>query len=276
MKNILFPTDFSENASNALNYALRIAKDFNATLHILHAYQMPYSGSVPMTRKLLGALKDVAIKDLEKYKNDIINNPENEGVKIVAKAAAGNVINAVDNYANDTHVDLVVMGTKGASGIKEVLIGSNAEEVVKHSDKSLLIVPENAKEVAITKIAFAADFLNIENHNLFNGFINFCKTYNAEALIVNIEKDEDSIYSSRKTFETKKYDHLFSGIKHGFHFEVDKDIVNGINKFIEANQCDMLTVVSHKYSFFDKIFHKSVTNRLTCHTEIPMFVIKEN
>ena len=276
MNSILFPTDFSENADNALNYALRLANDFNATLHILHALQMPYSGSVPMTKKLQKALKDGAIADLKNYELKIKQNPENEGIKIVSKAVSGNVINAVDNYANDCHVDLVVMGTKGASGVKEVLIGSNAEEVVRHSDKPLLIVPEGAQEFSIKKVAVAADFKTIDNGTLFNELVSLCKKYEAAAMVVNIEKDEDSIYSARKTIEALRYDQVFSEIKHDFHFEVNTNVVKGINQFIEDHQCDLLSVVSRKHYFFDKIFHKSITNKLTCHTEIPIFVIKEN
>lgn len=275
MKNILFPTDFSENANNALNYALAIASIFDANLHIINAYQMPYASSAPMTRKLLDTLKDSSQKELDEYKNKILQKESNKALSIIINSIAGDVINVVDDYSNENNIDLVVMGTKGASGIKEVLIGSNAEEVVKHSDKSVLIVPEKANAFSITKVAFAADFQNIENEKLIDPYLSFIQKFEAETLLINIENDEDKIYSSKKTFEAKRLEDIFADVKHSFHFEVDQDVVNGINKFIERNNCDMLAVISRKHNMFEKIFHKSVTNKLTCHTELPMFVIKE-
>lgn len=275
MKNILFPTDFSENANNALKFAILIAKKFKANLHIVNAYQMPYATSAPMTRKLLDTLRESSEKELNQFKNQILENKSNEELNIIAKAIAGDVINVVDDYSNEKDVDLVVMGTKGASGVKEMLIGSNAEEVVKHSDKPVLIVPEKAHSTSITKIAFAADFHRIEDKRLFNPYLSFVKQFQAETMLVNIEQDENNIYSSRKTYHATNLDKIFADVNHSFHFEVNQDVVSGINKFIEQNKCDMLAVFSRKHNMFEKIFHKSITNMLTCHTELPMFVIKE-
>lgn len=274
MNGILFPTDFSKNAENALQFAVEIAKKFNAELHIVYAYQMPYASSAPITSKLSDTLRDVAEKDLLAYENEIICKYKWDN--IFTKAIAGDVINVVDDYSHNMGIDLIVMGTKGASGIKEVLIGSNAEEVVKHADKPVLIVPEKAHSSSITKVAFAADFHRIKDKKLFNPYLSFIKQFNAETMLVNIEKDENNIYSSRKTYHATNLDKIFADVKHSFNFEVNVDVLEGINSFIKQNNCDMLAVLSRKHNFFEKIFHKSITNALTCHTEIPMFVIKEN
>ena len=271
MKNILFPTDFSENSKDALELALNLAKDFGAKLHILNTYQMPYSSSSPMTRTLLEALEKSSLEDLQSCLNHIKTNPAYQGLEIKTKAMAGSVANSVDVYANKIGVDLIVMGTKGASGLKEVLIGSNAEEVVIHSDKSVLVVPENTHVSQVKKVAFAIDFQGVCDASIYNSYISFAKKYNAETCFVYVGKNDGNYNEEQKATLVQ----LFKGIECSFHTEIDEDVVNGINNFVKRNNCDMLAVLSRKHGFIEKIFHKSISNKLTCHAELPMFVLKE-
>ncbi|MCB9360441.1 MAG: universal stress protein [Flavobacteriales bacterium] len=272
MKNILFPTDFSENSNHALALALTLAKDFGAKLHILNAYKMPYSSSSPMTRTLLETLEKASEGALSNCLKTIKGNIDYKEVDIKTKAMAGSVANTVDVYANKQEVDLIVMGTKGASGLKEVLIGSNAEEVVAHSDKSVLVIPENTQLSQVKKVVFAVDFQEIKDVSVFKTYIEFIKKYKAETLFVNIYHEGNSQKSSELETNMKQ---IFSEINYSLNFEKNDDIVNGINKFVRENNCDMLALFSRKHGFIDKIFHKSITNKLTCQAELPMFVVKE-
>ncbi len=275
MKQILIPTDFSENANHALNFALVLATDFGATLHVINSYKMPYSSSSPMTRTLLDTLKESSLDDLAKCLAHIKSNPEFKDLNVKTQAFAGDVVNSIDEYANKIDADVVVMGTKGVSGIEEMLIGSNAEEVVIHSDKPVIIVPENSQISSVKKVAFAADLQSINNPDVLQSYISFAKKYKADTLMVNVGKDPSNSQSVEKLEEVKKLDKLFSDVSHSFHFEDNEDVINGINKFVKLNECDMLTLFSRRHNFFEKIFHKSVTNKLTCQAELPIFVIKE-
>lgn len=272
MKNILFPTDFSENSTYALDVALQLAKDFGAKLHILNAYKMPYSSSSPMTRTLLEALEKASEEELSNCLKAIKANINYKDVDIKTKAMAGNVANTIDVYANKMSIDMVIMGTKGASGLKEILIGSNAEEVVIHSDNSVLIIPENIKIPQIKKIAFAIDFQEIKDTSVFKTYIEFINKYKAETLFVNICKDGIDQKNNELQANIK---HIFSKINYSLNYEKNEDIIAGINEFVQKNNCDMLAFFSRKHGFIDKIFHKSITNKLTCQAELPMFVVKE-
>tara|TARA_R110001592_G_scaffold88409_3_gene260395 strand:+ start:6068 stop:6898 length:831 start_codon:yes stop_codon:yes gene_type:complete len=275
MKNILFPTDFSENSKHALAVAIVLAKDFGAKLHILNSYKMPYSSSSPMTRTLLEALEKSSQEELLGCVKEIKSNPANKELEIKTKAMAGNVANSIDIYANKIGIDLIVMGTKGASGLKEVLIGSNTEEVVIHSDKSVLIIPENAKISQIKKVAFAIDLQEIKDVSAFKVYLDFTKKYKTETLFVNVYKNEGDVNDSSRAVGTAEIKQQFSAINHSLSFEKNENIVEGLNSFVEKNNCDMLAILSRKHGFIEKIFHKSMTNKLTCHVELPMFVVKE-
>lgn len=274
MKNILFPTDFSDNSKQALNVALDLAKDFNATLHVLNTYKMPYSSSSPMTRTFLEKLEKSSQKELNEWLDEIKLKPEFSSVDIKLKAMAGNVANSIDVYANKLNIDLIVMGTKGASGIKEVLVGSNTEEVVTHSDKPVLVVPINSSIQEVKKIVFAVDLLDPGSPHLYSSFVDFAKKYNSEVYLVYIGSNSNE-YEDKVKKQKESLLQLFKDVNVSFYFEESDDVILGINNFVSRHQVDMLAVLSRKHGFIDKIFHKSISKSLTCHVELPMFVVKE-
>jgi nucleotide-binding universal stress UspA family protein len=272
MKTILFPTDFSENANHAMQFALQLAKDFDARLHLLNTYQIPYAYSVPNVNNLLEALKRNAIDDLANCVNNIKSNPEHKSLNITHEAISGDLINVVDDIETALDVDLIVLGTKGASGIKEVLIGSNAQQVVYHSKSSVLVIPEQASAFSFNNIALASDLTLVEEKK-FNTFVSLCKKYHAKITVVSVESA--NTITENESINKQQLVEILSGIDHQFHMIKNDDITNGINSFVEENHSNILALISKKYSFFENIFHKSITNKLACHTKIPIFVMKE-
>jgi nucleotide-binding universal stress UspA family protein len=273
MKHILFPTDFSKNANHALQYALRISKDFNATLHIINAYQLPYNQTIPSTYKLLDALKESSTHELIKCVNNIKSNPDYKALKVKHYAILGNLVNVVADIEKDISFDLIVLGTKGVSGIKEVLIGSNAEQIVYHANTSVFVIPDNAPEFSFVKAVFAADFKPIKDSSVFSTYLTMCKKYQTENQVIHFVSSENKPDDTLK--ETKYLNTLFSTIKHTFYTEIANDILKGISQFVEKNNHSLLVVFSRKYSFIETIFHKSITDKLTCRSKLPIFVIKE-
>ncbi|MBI2281536.1 MAG: universal stress protein [Bacteroidetes bacterium] len=273
MKNILFPTDFSENANHALKYALRISQDFKATLHIINAYQLPYNQAVPSTYKLLDALKESSNKELIEYVNNIKLNPDYKTLKIKHYAIPGNLVNVVTDIEKEIDIDLIILGTKGVSGLKEVLIGSNAEQIVYHANTSVFVIPENAPSFSFAKAILAADLKTIKDSSVFSTYLSMCKKYNTENQIVTIVNSKNQTQDTTK--ETLGLDHLFSHINHQFFTEESDNTLEGINRFVEKNNSSVLVVLSRKYPFIETIFHKSITDKLTCRSKLPIFVVKE-
>jgi len=138
---ILHPTDFSDNSKSALHYASDFARQFNAELHLI---------SVVDTKSLTGAIAGPEffpadfiqdyIKDTENQLNDLIFEGMQHCRKIVLNVVTGTVFVGIIDYARDAKIDLIVMGTHGRSGIKHLLIGSVAENVVRKSPYPVLTV----------------------------------------------------------------------------------------------------------------------------------------
>lgn len=273
MRNILVPTDFSENANDALLYAIELAKEFNSTLHVVNSYKIPYS-STTITSTLKEIMKKDSIEGVEKT-IEKINFLGFDSAKVVSKSFSGDLIQVITPYINENSIDIVVMGTKGASGIEEVLIGSTAESVVRHVPVPVLIIPSKVKFTSLNTIGLAADFQKEINKNDLQPYLNIAKQYGAKTLIINVDDKEENILSTDKAVHGIKLDHLFGDLPHTFHYEMNDDIVEGLNNFVQKFNCQMLVLLARKHNLFEKVFHKSITNSLTCHSEIPTFVIKE-
>lgn len=273
MKNILFPTDFSKNANHALTYALKIAKDFDANLHIINTYLLPYSQAVPTTQKLLTALKKSSITELTDYIKKIKSDVNYKDLKITVDAFEGNLINVVTDLEAEINYDLIVLGTKGASGIKEILIGSNAEQVVYHAKASVFVIPENASNFSFNNLALAVDLKEIKDTAIVNSYLALCKKYDSKIQLITVNLKET--LSDEEEDEKAKLISLFSNFNPSFHLINQVDVLEGLNNFIESNNLSALAVLSRKHSFIENIFHKSITDKLTCRFKIPIFVIKE-
>ncbi|SHE90690.1 Nucleotide-binding universal stress protein, UspA family [Fodinibius roseus] len=157
INNILFPTDFSDNARHALPFALKIAKRIGATVHILHAIEEPYDFA-PMDEEI----KEGVTKKVRRLFDKIIREIEKEGIysdiPVETHIRTGRAINAILETDQSFGADLIVMGTKGRSGLKRIFIGSTTADVVEASAIPVLAIPENAPITDFNQILFTTDY----------------------------------------------------------------------------------------------------------------------
>jgi len=155
MKKILFPTDFSDNAANALNYALKIINRFEtAYLTILHVYDVPNNVS-PLVL-VDGHLKNSAESEM----NRVVNRIQPllaEGIVLQTEIKRGATVSTIVDLADD--YDLAMMGTQGASGLKELFLGSVANGVIKNTKTPVLVIPKAYGFKPIKNIALSLDKL---------------------------------------------------------------------------------------------------------------------
>src|SRR5688500_2826605 len=134
MKKILVPCDFSKPAINAYRFALDIAIQSKGTIHLLHVIELPVLHDTVLMPVL--NFEEQLLKDLrenaEKHFKKITDQYNAAGVKVVVKTQFGSVSRMIQDYINEESIDIVVMGSHGASGVREFFIGSNAERVVRN------------------------------------------------------------------------------------------------------------------------------------------------
>lgn len=264
--NILLPTDFSENADVACDIAFRIAQDTQGKVSVLNAYDMPYSDR-SMSTSLLEVMKENAEKNMAAFEKKL---KEKYAAPFTTQVRLGNPIRLIHEMADQSSIDMVVMGTKGASGLEEVLIGSNAASVIQNVNKPVLIIPAKADLKKVDKIIFASDLDPKVKELPLNRLRSFAQLNNAKVDIVHVQ-GEKGIPNGARDFFTKALD----GVIEEFTILHGEDVEALITKEAEKEGADMIAAISKRYGFFEGLFHRRMTNRLAFHTRLPLLVLHE-
>ncbi|MBI1316236.1 hypothetical protein GC167_05175 [bacterium] len=269
MKTILVPTDFSANADKALDFALDIAPKMGAKLHIFNAFDLPYSQNV-MTTSLLDALRESSEAGLKELAKRI----EGRGVVFVTESKLGNPISVSRELVRREKVDLLILGTRGASGIEEVLIGSNAAAILHAVDCPVLAIPSHSKPEPIQDIAFATDG-NTKGETLALPRLKMlAEVFGARIHILHVFDPESTELSVINEAHYRKQlegvDLLFALV------EKNKSIEKSILEYAENNNIDVLALLARRYGFLQSLFHNSLTSRIAYHSRLPFLTLHED
>lgn len=183
------------------------------------------------------------------------------------------VENIVDTFALHNDIDLIIMGTKGASGITKVLMGSNATAVISKSDIPVITVPEHARFNNIKHIIYASDMLAVNKE--IKTLIPFARLFNSTIHLLHIVSTD----SKKKMERSKIKNDLISKYKYpkiSVHITVNDDVEEAIDEYITEVKGDMLAMFTHKPTFFEKLFGKSVTRQMAFHSWIPLLAIEKD
>ncbi|QHT71310.1 universal stress protein [Rhodocytophaga rosea] len=278
MKTIVCPTDFSACANNAVVYANQLANKTQARLVLVHSTfvpdAMPYAGiSVHAATSTYG--EEMMYQDrLVNLCQELKKQNPNSLVAYATKVGYRPVTDEIAHVANTENADLIVMGTTGAHGLKEIVLGSNTADVIEISRRPLLVVPEQASFAPIKHIIFAADLtrehpaniaLTVELATLFGAHISF----------LHVLREDNFMTGTTAKIE---YSHRFSGIgydKVSFHTQEDENIERGILTFGKTHKADLIVMVNHQQSFWRSVFSNSHTKEMAYHTTIPLLAIHD-
>ena len=271
---ILIPTDFSKLSKVAVHYAATIAKKLKAELVLLHVIfiNAPPRAAVAMKVKTIeDAMADNAKQDSTQLINEL--KKENKNLIVSYEIIRGYPVeDVVEVYAKHHEIDLVITGTKGASGLTKVLIGSNAAAVINKSTIPEITVPEHARFNGIKRIVYSSDM-----HETFpemQTLIPFARLFGAAIFILHVmpvnSKRKIDIVKIKKDI-ISKFD--FKDVS--IHVSINNEITDGIDGFIADVKADILTMFTHDLTFSDMLFGKSVTCEMAFHTGIPLLIIKK-
>jgi nucleotide-binding universal stress UspA family protein len=272
MQTFLVPVDFSEASDNALHYAARLATLFKAKLVLFHAYMLPTPVSeVPYVMITADELQKENEKLIQNAASKIKEQYQVETSCIVRIGIASDEVKAI---TKEQSIDLVVMGMKGAGGFEKI-IGSTTTNVLRKVSTPVLIVPHDASFRPINIITYPSDFSYPVKASLYNALFEIAKQYRSHIHILNIQtshssREADTI-AGKMALQT-----LFEGFTHSFFSREDASVTHGISKYLGESNSDLLVMVAHKHSFFERIFSQSHTSAMAYETHIPMLVLPEH
>lgn len=272
---ILVPTDFSKLASVAIRYAAELAQHTDAELILFHAVSIdgpPHAMAAMKTHQILEAMEDGAKNDLI-VKMHELKKMEGPPVKTSYKLVTGHPVqDMIEHYLQHHAVDLIVMGTKGASGMKKVLMGSNAAAVIGKIDIPVITVPEHARFKPVKQIVYASDLMDIGSE--MESLIRVGKVFDASIHILHIVSpgtpmDGNGEILKNELIARYHYPNL------SLDFRVNENVEEAIEEFIADVHADMLAMFTHQPTFFEKLFGRSVTRELAFHSRIPLLSFKK-
>ncbi|MDO6517370.1 universal stress protein [Zobellia uliginosa] len=281
MKNILLPTDFSENAWNAVCYAIELFANEACTFYVLNTYTPHIAHSRFMAAALEGNMledtaKEISESGLAKVISRIkaqFNNPKHSFHVI---SSFSMLVDEVKETIEDKQIDLVVTGTKGASGLEEVFMGSNTVRIIKSVNNCpVLAVPESFPFVRPNEIAFATDFNRFYTESELEPLLDMSRTFGAVIRIVHVQQGIHALSELQKF----NLDMLRKYLKNVEHYVHTVSELNSVSKTLEvfSNELDihLLAMLNYQHSYMEKITREPVVKKMAFHTQIPLLVIPE-
>ncbi len=277
MKKILLPTDFSENAWNAIKYAMQLFKDRTCKFYLLNTYtpviyHVEYVLVNPAQFGLGDAVREASLNGLEKIEKRIkeeFGNPNHEFELI---ASFNNLISEIKDLAETKDIDYIVMGTKGATGAKEILFGSNTVHVFNSVKCPVLAIPDNFGFESPLEMLFPSDYgISFEDKHV-NPILDLAKEYHARVNIMHVHNNGGLTEFEEEN--RKKLEAYFDGTAHLFHDVHHKNIEEAINDFQLKSRINLLAMVNNKHSFFENVFFGSALNQIGFDLHVPLLVIQ--
>ena len=274
-KYILLPTDFSDNAWSATVYALKLFYEQECTFYFLHSTKMRASAMSNISNKLLEAMSRTALDNLTELKEmaETTNLNANHTFEIILSAVDLQV--AIDLAVAKHHINLVVMGTKGATGAKEIFFGSNTVRIIKKTKQCpLLIVPDDFIFETPSQIAFPTDFSRHYADRELKYLRELIALYDSKLRVVCIlSKDK---LTGVQEYNLTMLESYLEDYDYSFHFMPNyAKKTEEINDFIELLEINMLVMVNYKHSFIEGIIKEPVINKIGFQPIVPFYVIPD-
>jgi nucleotide-binding universal stress UspA family protein len=270
---ILIPTDFSSVAVNALLYAIEVAKKSGASLHVLHVKQVPMADvSYPADayQQFLTELNQLEQLNLKKLEEQYLKNAS---VKYQYHSAMGFVVDEILDYSTQHEIDLVIMGTTGASGIAELLIGSNAASVIGKSSIPVLVIPPNHAYKNINHILYSTDYTEPEEPAV-RRMMYIAELYDSKITVVHVKTEYDNYFNAKNNFFVKNKAEFEKHEVNILNLQ-GEDVAQAIDSCVNDFNIDLLVMAKHKRGFFDRLFHRSMSKQMAYHSKVPLLVVQK-
>ncbi len=274
MLNILVPTDFSPLSKVAVQYAIKIANQFEGRITLLHVVTVTETVRATMRMKVKELdhdLFDFAERDLQALMREVsyellTDEPINWNV------VRGSVVrDAVMSEANRLGAGLIVMGTRGASGIKKTMVGSNTASLIELSDIPVLAVPDCAEYRGFKDIVYASDLSWLERE--LETLIPYVEKFGSVIHLVHVTRHGEDIDALEEKVEgvVRKlgYDNVVTLVL------VDQVVEGAIDQYLTVSKADLLTMFTHNLNFYEKLFDKSMTRKMAFHSLVPLLAFKK-
>lgn len=278
MKKILIPTDFSDNAWDAFTYAIRLYEDIAVHFYVMNTYQV---GSSQMSNRMhqqrgtriFRAIEEDAKSEMNKTERFVNENLENDKHRFSFLTHLGDLIPNINHLVSKENIDLIVMGTTGATGAKEIFLGSNAAKVIHEVTLCpVLTVPKDYEYKDMSRVVLATDLKKPLDVNQLNVLIELQQIHNVSVEILKVR--ESNGLSDEQQQNLKMIESVFveNGISLNLLEKTEKSIAKNIKNY-SAEHADLICMVNYEHSFIERLTTEPIVKKISFHSVLPLLVI---
>ncbi|NRB46408.1 MAG: universal stress protein [Saprospiraceae bacterium] len=277
MKKILFPTDLSDAANHAFIYALQLADKWNASITTIHVYQEMQIGDIHLPGSLYNFYQSMDLYSFENYRDSIPVLVELarakglEHVEVRHMLEQGEVVESILEAAQKEGTDLIVMGTTGARGLKEIFLGSVAGEVLENASCPVLAVPAKTEfDGKIDNIAYATSYKD-EDVEAIKRLAGLLGSFHPQLHCVNV----DLAHTEEITQQMDQFQDKVGATEVPISYKVleGTDMKKALTDFLEAEKVDIIAMLTRKRSFVQELFNYSKTKMMAYHANTPVLAL---
>jgi len=277
MRKIIIPTDFSDNALNAIRYAVELFKYDRCKFILLHAFaDEVYENNLDMSRSLFDEYKEKVqesvVQELEALLKTVKHMSPNPRHEYITKSAFTTLVDAVNDLAETDNSDVVVMGTRGHTDDRDLTFGSNTLKVVKYVTCPVLAVPSKYTEWHPKEILFATPYLMPFRLRELKLLSTLCENFKATINFLYVSEYEKLSFRQQDNIAF-----LNSCLKENyrqFHTAGGKDTVKTINTFIENEDIDMLVMVNERRSLLENVLFNNTIDTIGLKVQVPFLILQ--
>jgi nucleotide-binding universal stress UspA family protein len=272
---ILCPIDFSECALNALEYAAKIGEKYKAKLIVFHVLnKQDYQHQAPLD--LDGTYQKEFIEQKLKSLQDAVlkeSLPKGlQGCEVVISEGA--IVQTTIAFSQKINANLIVVGTEGMNEFREQVFGSRSSKMVMQTDRDILVVPRKAFFKRPRKLVYASDYVE-EDKTAIKKVVEFAKFFDSEIDIVHVS-------SRSRVIDKALHKTMVEEIKPSVSYDLANyvlkafrdDLALGLENYLQLAKGDILVTISKKKDFFDQLFSKNLSRKMSYFITKPLWVIK--
>lgn len=274
MKKILVPIDFSVQAEYAAKAAVNIAKLTGAKIYLLHMLELPVgiidpsnltTSNTPTTLLFLKR----ATEKFERFKR----RPFFDGITIEESVLFHKAFDGIIDESENNDIDLIVMGSKGSSGLEEMLVGSNTEKVVRNSSIPVLVIKKEIPNFKISNIVFPSNF-NLDARGAFQDILNFTSIFNAKIHLLKVNTIHNFETTKESSDAIRNFINDFNLDNYTLNIYDDVSVEAGILNFSKVIDADVIVLNTHGRRGLAHLFAGSISEDLANHAQLPVVTFK--
>lgn len=279
MKKVLLPTDFSKNAYNACEYAMKLFKDEECVFYLIHTYtptvyQPEYMLGNPEHLVLGDEYQANALMQLEELQATLTTQFNNPKHIFVPHASFNLLVDELLQLVEEENADLVIMGTKGATGAKEILLGTQTVHLIKKATCPVIAIPSGFEYEIPKEILFPTDYEVDYKKEQLQALLSIAKKHISSIEVIHVSTGNE--LTEKQVENQQKLNYLLAETAHLFHDLPSQGIIDAINNFQLKKRMNLLVMIKNKHTFFERLFIEPIIKKIGFHITIPFMVIPES